>query len=108
MRKPKFIVPFQDMEQLFSLKGIFHNSQKELLSPEIIYYITKSEDNKYLLLAMEVDKEVNVLTALPWEGGYDNMTNPWLKKINEDPNQLELALETVPIIKKHYGPLVNS
>lgn len=103
MSTPKFYVSFDVMEQLFSPKGIFHNSQKELLSDKAEYCITKSEDGKYLLLVMKYDQEINVLTAMPWDGDYNKDTNPWLRKMNEDPNQLELVLEEVPIIKQHYG-----
>ncbi len=107
MSYPKFNVPFSIMEQLFSFNGFLHNSRKELLSPDFTYYITKSEDGKYLVLMMKHGEEIDPLTSLLWDGDYDKGTNPWLKKnihSSFDPNQLELPLaDEKPFIKKHYG-----
>ena len=102
----KFNVSFPVMEQLFSSKGIFHNCQKEgLLSKNFLYYITLSEDKKYLLLVMKCANETNVLTACQWNMPYDKDTNPWLQN-HFDLIEEESVKSFTPeksIIKIHYG-----
>lgn len=113
---PEYKIPFSTMKRLFDVGGFFHGSNKSLLSRESSYFITKSQDGKYLLLIQEVENVEEVLASVSWEDkSYDKTTNPWKdftdKRLCRDDSQDDISceitenienVETLPAIKKKF------